>query len=82
MPDFVDAHAFSANHKEQLQNDKKCGCFFCERIFSPQEITEWVSDISGTAICPYCSVDAIIGEGSGYPLTKEFLAQMRKYWFY
>ena len=61
--------------------DKLCGCFYCLRIFEPREIQEFVPDLSGTAICPYCRVDAIIGESSGYPITKEFLEKMRQYWF-
>ena len=36
---------------------------------------------SGTALCPYCGVDAVLGESAGYPLTKEFLRAMRQYWF-
>ncbi len=36
---------------------------------------------SGTAICPYCRVDSIIGESSKYPITKEFLKMMKEYWF-
>lgn len=79
--DCVNAHKHSSNHKEKLQKDKRCGCFYCLRIFSPQDIDQWL-DIEGTAICPYCGVDSIIGESSGYPITHEFLLKMKKYWFY
>ncbi|MDL2288244.1 cytoplasmic protein [Oscillospiraceae bacterium OttesenSCG-928-F05] len=81
MADFIDAHAFSSNHKEQLQHDHLCGCFYCLTLFGPKEITDWAPDISGTAICPYCGIDSIIGESSGYPITKEFLESMHRYWF-
>lgn len=73
MEDYIEAHKYSDNHKKQLRKDKKCGCFYCLTIFSPMEIKEWVEDISGTAICPYCGIDSVIGESSGYPITKEFL---------
>lgn len=79
--DCVAAHKYCSNHKSQLMKDKKCGCFYCTEIFSPNEITEWIKDTSGTAICPYCGIDSIIGESSGYPITKEFLEKMQKYWF-
>jgi hypothetical protein len=79
--DYIDAHAFSANHRESLRKDAICGCFYCMEIFDPRLITEWVEDIAGTAICPFCGVDSIIGKNSGYPITKEFLLQMHKYWF-
>lgn len=81
MKDYIDAHKFSINNKEQLLKDKKCGCFYCLKIFDPKEITDWLTDSVGTAICPYCSIDSIIGEYSGYPVTKEFLKKMHKYWF-
>lgn len=81
MSDHIEAHKYSSNHKEQLSKDTKCGCFYCLTIFSPKEISDWVEDISGTAICPYCDIDSIIGESSGYPITKEFLEEMKKYWF-
>lgn len=76
-----DAHKFCANHKDALQKDKICGCFYCLQIFSPTEIIEWLKDTKGTAICPYCGIDSVIGEHSGYPITKEFLLEMNKYWF-
>ncbi|MCL2337863.1 MAG: cytoplasmic protein [Firmicutes bacterium] len=58
-----------------------CGCFYCQAIFSPKEIKEWVKDISGTALCPYCGIDSIIGESSGYPITPQFLKKMYAQWF-
>jgi hypothetical protein len=81
MSDCVKAHRFSSNHKKQLIKDKKCGCFYCLSIFSPKEIEEWIADTSGTAICPHCGIDSVIGESSGFPITKEFLERMRLHWF-
>lgn len=79
--DYIDAHAFSGNHKQTLLQDELCGCFYCLTSFHPSEITEWVTECSGTAICPYCGIDSIIGESSGYPITEAFLKQMKEYWF-
>ena len=78
---IIEAHKFSSNHKKELLNDQKCGCFFCLKIFGPKEITDWIKDTEGTAICPYCGVDSVIGESSGFPMTKEFLSKMYEYWF-
>jgi hypothetical protein len=80
-PAYITAHKYSANHKKVLEKDSVCGCFYCLEIFSPQEIYEWIPDISGTAVCPYCGIDSVIGESSGYPITKEFLQEMYDYWF-
>lgn len=79
--EIIKAHEFSANHKSDLLKDKKCGCFYCLKIFNPNEIKEWIGEINGTAICPYCGVDSIIGESSKFPITKEFLKNMKEYWF-
>ena len=78
---LIEAHKRSINHKKKLLKDEKCGCFYCLKIFSPQEIVEWIEDAEGTAICPYCGIDAVIGESSGFPITKEFLNEMMQHWF-
>ncbi|MBE5738328.1 MAG: cytoplasmic protein [Clostridiales bacterium] len=75
------AHQFSKNNKKGLLSDKNCGCFYCLEIFNPIEITEWVPDSEGTALCPYCGVDSIIGEYTGLSITKKFLSEMNEYWF-
>lgn len=82
MEDYIKAHEFSSDHKEQILKDDKCGCFFCLRIFNPNEIVDWIEDEKGTAICPYCDIDSVIGESSGFPITKEFLKKMKEYWFW
>jgi len=83
--EIIAAHKFSSNHKEQLTKDEKCGCFYCLKIFDTREITEWRycinGDPGGTALCPFCGIDSIIGESSGYPITESFLKEMYDYWF-
>ncbi len=81
MYDYIKAHDFCSNHKAALLRDAKCGCFYCLNIFNPKEIEVWLNETGGTALCPYCCVDAIIGESSGYPVTVEFLKKMHDYWF-
>jgi len=79
---LIIAHKFSSNHKQQIVNDKTCGCFFCLKIFSPQTIEIWIDDeIDATALCPFCTIDSVIGESSGFPVTPDFLESMRKHWF-
>jgi len=78
---IIAAHKFSINNREKLQKDKKCGCFYCLKIFSPSEIENWIPDTKGTAMCPYCGIDSVIGEYSGFPVTTDFLSEMKEYWF-
>ena len=79
--DVIHAHLYSSSHREQLLKDKVCGCFYCLKIFSPKQIRNWIEDREGTALCPYCLIDAVIGESSGYPITVDFLKEMNDYWF-
>ena len=82
--DIIKAHKFSFKNKDKLLQDKLCGCFCCLKIFSPDKFSDndWVVEPDGeeTALCPYCGVDSVISESSGYPITKEFLSEMRQYW--
>ena len=80
-----EAHRYSSNHRNELEKDYRCGCFYCEKIFSPVEITEWLGpkegDLEGTALCPSCGIDSVIGESSGFKITPMFLNAMHKFWF-
>lgn len=79
---FEEAHRCSIRHRRQLEKDKICGCFHCLAIFHPNEITEWIDDNEDdTALCPFCGIDSVIGESSGFPITKEFLEGMHHVWF-
>lgn len=72
-------------HRHELQRSTICGCFYCCGEFEPGDIHAWVDEgedgVGQTALCPRCGVDSVIGSASGYPITQEFLAQMRAYWF-
>ena len=78
---FRQAHDCSFSNKEQIEKSEKCGCFFCGEIFSPSEITDYLPDEPPTAECPFCYTDSVIGDASGFPITKDFLKKMKKRWF-
>ncbi len=78
--DPVKAREYSAHNRQYLTNDQACGCFFCLRMFNANEIV-WPDDADDTAMCPYCGIDAVVGQSSGIPITKQFLKSMREYWF-
>jgi len=78
--DYIKAHEHCTNNKKSLKKDKKCGCFFCLSIYNPAEITEWLPN-ENTALCPYCGVDSVIPESSGYKLDKFSLKIMHDFWF-
>lgn len=79
------AHDATRYNREALASDNKCGCFSCLKIFLPSEIEEWCCEEEDgdevSAICPYCGIDSVIGESSGFPITQEFLQAMYRRWF-
>jgi hypothetical protein len=59
---LIKAHKHCINNKSLLKKDDLCGCFYCLKIFNPNEITEWINDKSEiTATCPHCGIDSVIG---------------------
>ena len=80
-PDYTLAHKHSSRHRAELEASEKCGCFYCLNIFAPSEIADWLEEGDGTALCPRCGIDSVIGSYSGYPITDSFLREMNRYWF-
>jgi len=78
--DIQEAHRRSIRHRDEVLASEKCGCFYCLENFPPSSISTW-ADSEATALCPFCGIDAVIGSASGFPVTREFLERMRKYWF-
>ena len=76
---LFNAQRYSIHNMGKLIEDKKCGCFYCGSIFDPMEISEWTD--ADTALCPYCGIDAILGEYTGLPVALPILTQMHEYWF-
>lgn len=69
---------------ESVKNSRLCGCYYCRSIFSSSEVTEsdWVPDLHGrTVLCPYCSIDSVIGDASGIPIQEDILEELHDYWF-
>lgn len=85
-PGHVRAHTHSSSHREEVLNSRICGCFYCLAVFEPDEIKDWIdiddeNGIGQTALCPKCKIDSVIGSGSGFSISQEFLSKMYAYWF-
>ena len=52
-------------HRSRLLGSQIAVCYYCFAEFPPSAITEWCDAIGEeqgqTAICPQCSVDAVVG---------------------
>jgi hypothetical protein len=79
-PDYNQTHKHSAHHEQEILNSSLCICFYCLAFFTPDKIDDWI-DSDQTAMCPYCGIDAVIGDASGYPISREFLEGINQCWF-
>jgi len=76
------AHRHSSNHRKELERSDVCGCFYCCRTVAATAVEDWVDDDDGTAICPYCGIDSVLGSASGYAVGEQsFLRAMHALWF-
>lgn len=73
------AHDHTLRNRGEIERSEKCGCMSCCRIFHPSEVAFF--DSEGTGWCPYCGIDALIGDASGIPFDKKFLQDLNKRWF-
>lgn len=82
--DIIEAHRLSFRNRAALETSETCGCFFCLKTCRPNEIMKWIDKRSGldeTGLCPHCRIDSLLGSSSGFPVTTDFLRDMRDYWF-
>jgi hypothetical protein len=72
-------HRHTRANQMELEASEVCGCIACERIYFPSEIVRWLED--GTALCPHCGVDAVVGSASGIPIMPGVLRRAHERWF-
>ena len=75
-----EAHTHCASNRAEILASSICGCFSCCTTFAPSLIEKWI-DAGGTALCPRCAIDSVIGDLSGAEITIEFLTAMKQHWF-
>jgi hypothetical protein len=92
MSDLLAARRHTTNNRAEIEASRRCGCCACLQMFTPTDIVAWEGlDVSnfddpdslsgGTALCPSCGSDAVIGDKSGYPIEPGFLGRMNEAWF-
>jgi hypothetical protein len=72
-------HRHTLANRMELEASEVCGCIACERIYFPSEVVRWLED--GTALCPHCGVDAVVGSASGMPIMPGVLRRAHERWF-
>jgi hypothetical protein len=77
--DWTAFHRHCTANRAEIEASESCGCFYCLAIFKPDAVERWLKD--GTAFCPECQIDSVIGSASGLPINKDFLEKMHQRWF-
>ena len=79
------AHKHSIFNKKEITQSETCGCFYCLKTFKSNEIQLWTDEDhpkGETAQCPYCDIDSVIGDKSGFPISdNHFLFKMHSFYF-
>ncbi len=92
MSELLAARHHTWKNKAEIEASAVCGCCVCLKIFRADEIVAWMSAevnnldelaslSGGTALCPRCGGDAVIGDKSGFGINTHFLARMNEAWF-
>jgi hypothetical protein len=92
MVDLLAAHRHTTNNRAEVEASSQCGCCYCMQTYRPDEIVAWSGlDVSsfddpqtlnaGTALCPRCGSESVIGDASGYEIGPPFLTRMHDAWF-
>ena len=81
---LIAAHKLSVGNRDDILASELCGCFHCLKTFPPRRVAEWIEEPrkkGETAMCPYCGIDSVLGEKSGFPITRRFLGAMQAKYF-
>lgn len=73
------AHKYTQNNFWILQEEQNCRCIYCLKEFSSTIIEEYTMD--DNALCPYCWIDTVIGENSGYTYSDDEALMMHEFFF-
>lgn len=73
-------HGHTLNNSREIKQSIRCACIACCEMFPMEEVDEYIDD-DQTALCPRCTIDAVIGDAAGYELSQDFLAKLNKRFF-
>ena len=74
-------YSHSINNYTEVKQSKICGCFFCQKTFDSSQISNTIKDNSKTAVCPFCGIDAVLGDAAGFSINNKLLNELNKQYF-
>jgi hypothetical protein len=79
-PAIAEAAEFSIRNRDALSASSLAACYYCQTVFPTSEVTEFIAS-EGTALCPYCGIDAVLPSTAGYSFTEAQLRALNEFWF-
>lgn len=80
LSDIYHSHTF--RNKGEIDQSMYCHCMSCCKSFPSPIVMDFIKDgEEETALCPYCGIDAVIGDSSGLEINPEILSALNKRWF-
>ena len=75
-------HSHTIRNREEINQSAYCHCISCIKSYPSPIVMDFINEIDGeTALCPYCGVDAVIGDACGLVINQEILSTLNKRWF-
>ena len=75
-------HSHTIRNRKEIDQSEYCHCISCCKSYPSPIIMNFIKDgDSETALCPYCGIDAVIGDASGLEINQEILTKLNKRWF-
>lgn len=79
--DLLRAHTYTLDNYPMLFAQQACVCIYCKERFASHAIRDYSYSEKGTALCPKCGIDSIVGEYAGFELSDAFIEKMHEYFF-
>jgi hypothetical protein len=88
------AYVHTSSNQQEIMRSDTAGCLSCLSIFDPRQermsYLKWIGSNedghwaenprNGSAYCPACDEDTVIGSASDYPITEEFMLALSAWW--
>ncbi|MFT3723451.1 MAG: hypothetical protein QM773_07665 [Hyphomonadaceae bacterium] len=59
---------YVTGNRKQIAASTFCVCMDCRERFPPEGVERFLNEGPGTAVCPACGNDAVVGDASGLPI--------------
>ena len=75
-------HSHTIRNRQEIDQSEYCHCISCIKSYPSPIVMDYIKEGTvETALCPYCGIDAVIGDACGLEINQEILTALNKRWF-